>query len=117
MATLNYLDLSWRQYWNARIERCGFVLLSGEIIEVNNIALDPEDNFEISFNDIEKYEGQIAASWHTHPRGSANLSQSDYQLFLQVPEWQHVVISKDEMTFYFEDEGCVFRGATVYGNH
>ena len=72
MAALNYIDLPWRTYWSAGAERCGFVLLGGEIIEVPNIAKEPEDNFEIAHEDIEKYQGEIVASWHTHPRGSAN---------------------------------------------
>jgi proteasome lid subunit RPN8/RPN11 len=117
MASINPIDLAWRSYWNDKIERCGFVLTSGEIVEVENIADDPEDNFEISYDDIDKYEDRIAASWHSHPRGTANLSQSDYELFSQVPEWQHIIISKDEVTNYYVEGHSVYRGVTHYGNH
>jgi proteasome lid subunit RPN8/RPN11 len=118
MIEVNYKDIAWRKYWKNDSERCGFVLKGGEVVEVINIAEEPEDNFEISAEDVARYEDQILASWHTHPRGSANLSQSDYYLFSQVPEWDHIIISKDELTHYYTDKsGQVYRGPTYYGSH
>lgn len=99
--------LSLKNYWDSEVERCGFILKSGEVIEVRNIAQDPTKEFEVSDNDFEKYYSEVAASWHTHTNDFANLSLSDYYTFLNIPEWDHWIVSKFKSVKFSVQEKCV----------
>jgi proteasome lid subunit RPN8/RPN11 len=46
-------------------EACGFILNSGELIELDNRSTIP-DQFVISSQDYARYDEEIAAVWHTH---------------------------------------------------
>src|SRR4029077_12020563 len=59
-------------------ERVGFVLKTGQIVDVPNVCLEPEKGFLVRAEDLLKYEGKVAATWHTHPQGTAVLSVGDY---------------------------------------
>ena len=48
-------------------ELCGFVLENGSVVQCQNIALDPVNQFEIAPHDYAKWDEQgIAGVWHTH---------------------------------------------------
>ena len=75
-------------------ERCGFVLTSGELVELNNIAEEPEKSYEIDPVAALPYvkAGAIAATWHTHPNADPNLSGDDHEGFLLWPDLEHCII-------------------------
>jgi len=104
-------------FWNPEVERCGFILKSGEIVEVDNISEDPQNGFEVSEKDFEKYYSETAASWHSHTDDFANLSLSDYYTFLNLPEWDHWVISKNKCVKFSVKSNCVIlEEVTTHGN-
>ena len=106
-----------QKYWNSDEERCGFILKSGEIVEVPNIAPNPQHEFEVSEEDFEKYYSEVAASWHTHTNDFSNLSLSDYYTFQGLPEWDHWVVSKYKMVKFILKSGCVIIDSVVnYGD-
>ena len=65
------------EFWDPEVERCGIITAEGEIVEKTNRAADPARFFEFSIEDL---EGAVA-TWHTHPKSSANLSIDDYRFF------------------------------------
>ncbi len=93
--------------WNDTAERCGFILKSGEIVEVDNIAEDPKNEFEVSEADFEKYYANAVASWHSHTDDFSNLSLSDYYTFLSLPEWDHWIVSKYKSVKFSVKSECV----------
>lgn len=86
-------------------ERCGFILKSGEIVEVQNRSDDPANSYKVSLEDIEKYEDEAAATWHTHPGGTKNLSVSDFYTFLGWPLWEHYIIAPNGVQKYYVEDG------------
>lgn len=88
------IHLDWLTFlgtWST--ERCGFVLNSGEIVELPNTHSDPEYSFSISQEDAQPYLGNIKAIWHTHCTKDYNLSMEDYENFLEHPDFHHLIIS------------------------
>jgi proteasome lid subunit RPN8/RPN11 len=85
-------------------ERCGFVMPDGSLVEVENIAHEPEEGFEMSGEAILEHLETAIGTWHTHPGETANLSMADYRAFLNFPNWRHFIIGADGiMEFYIED--------------
>lgn len=87
------------------VERCGVILSTGKIIECKNIAEEPENSFEIGPEDMIR-EG-VVATWHTHPRTSANLSVDDYAGFLNWPNLTHYIVSREAVRAYTVLHGMV----------
>lgn len=92
-------------------ERCGLIV-GDEIIEVSNTHPEPEEGFEVDPAALIEYEGRMTGTWHTHPKGSSNLSQEDHNCFTQWPELRHFIIAKDGIT-----EFVVIEGAVIRANH
>lgn len=90
-------------------ERIGFVLKTGEIVEVANICQDPADGFEFSGADLLKYADDAEASWHTHPGLPSNLSVADHQGFLNYPDLIHYIVGEDGVAKYIVQKGRVLR--------
>ncbi len=107
------VDLS--QYWDAAKEHCGFILESGDIVEVENISATPDKTFQIGDEDLEQYLPQAVASWHTHTGVSANLSLSDYYTFLEFPELDHYIVSKTSSLCFGDENGqLIIKGYRVH---
>lgn len=77
-------------------EACGFVILSYQksepvFLACENVAVDPENYFEISPDDFIRAEqqGEIVAVVHSHPNGEMRLSIADRQMqdLLQFDFW------------------------------
>lgn len=81
-------------------ERCGLVLTSGEIIELPNSSTYPYNSFVLCQSDTEPHKDQILATWHTHPRGPNNLSIDDYNMFLDLPNIPHFILTGRSVTMY-----------------
>lgn len=90
--------------WNNTTETCGTIRPDGSIAESENLAADPQNNFEFPEGDLEG----AAASWHTHPYGSANLSIPDYWFFKSWLNIDHFIIYKDEVRCYRTLNGVVY---------
>lgn len=93
-------------YWKPQVERCGYVDLDNNIIEVDNIHENPKEGFELA-----TLPAEAIALWHTHPSGCPNLSVADYHLFASLPKLIHAIIGQAEVVLYFVDtDGAVLRG-------
>lgn len=90
-------------------ERVGFVLASGEVVEVQNVAEDPKVSFSVSTEDLLKYEDEAIAAWHTHPKGGVNLSAEDYEAFMMWPDWDHYIIGSGQVAKYKVEDGVVVK--------
>lgn len=88
-------------------ERVGFILNCGDIVEVQNVAEDPELGFIVRPEDLLIYEETAIATWHTHPGESANLSMDDYQGFMSWPHLNHYVIGNDGVRCFSIKEGAL----------
>lgn len=106
-----------RTYWSDRVERCGFILTNGQVIEVENVANNPETEFEIAESVFNEYADEIKATWHTHTGTNANLSLEDYLTFLAFPEYQHWIVSaKKTVLFGIEENSVVIQGVYHHDN-
>lgn len=85
-------------------ERVGFVLKNGEIVEVENVCPEPNEGFEVKGEDILNYAPQAAATWHTHPGMTSNLSMNDYETFLEWPMLDHFIIGTNGVTKYVVED-------------
>lgn len=88
-------------------ERVGFVLTTGEIVEVENICVHSDNGFEVSGQDLIKYHDQVVATWHTHPGKGSNLSTNDWYGFRNYPEWLHLIIGTDGVSSFRVEKGRV----------
>lgn len=62
---------------NPEEECCGFVLASGLVVAVENVAEQRRRQFEIRATDYARYGDDIAAIWHSHPEGEFLFSPAD----------------------------------------
>lgn len=90
-------------------ERVGFILRSGEIVEVENICPQPTEGFEVRGEDLLRYHDEVVATWHTHPGKDSCLSASDYHGFRNYPYWDHYIIGVDGIQKYVVRSGRVQR--------
>lgn len=81
-------------------ERVGFILRSGEIVEVKNVSNDPLNAFAVEPEELIRLEDEMVASWHTHPGVTSNLSGDDYAAFKSWPDLLHYIIGKGGVTCY-----------------
>lgn len=49
------------------MESCGFILSGDRVVECENVAADPREEFEIRAEDFARYGDEIVAIWHSHP--------------------------------------------------
>lgn len=75
-------------------ERCGLVLKDGTIVEIENIAEEKTDGYEMNPVAVLPFleADLIAETWHTHPKGDPNLSGEDHDGFLAYPDLVHSII-------------------------
>jgi proteasome lid subunit RPN8/RPN11 len=81
-------------------ERCGFILTDGTIVEIDNIAPEPDRSFIASGEAILKYVDLAVATWHTHPDASSNLSPGDAETFRFWPHCLHHIVGTDGVSTY-----------------
>ena len=69
--------------------------------ECKNIYEDPTKGFEMSFEDMDRLDDpDVIGTFHTHPGQGANLSQEDYESFLDYPALTHYIVGKDGIRTY-----------------
>jgi proteasome lid subunit RPN8/RPN11 len=96
------------EYAGGEVERCGFILKTGHVIEVKNEAVLPADSFMMPALDIIKYAPDAFATWHTHPKTVSRLSGADYLTFLNWPHLRHYIVGTDGIKAYVVTDGSVF---------
>lgn len=89
-------------------ERGGFITQTGEIVELTNIADDPNEGFypDIDLVALSHLDTAIA-TWHSHPGASANLSVEDWHTFVNYPDLSHAIIGTDGVRWYRVENGVV----------
>lgn len=92
----------------APFEACGFIMESGEIIEIRNVATNPMRNFKMDRQDlIEKLCNEtdfISAIWHTHPGGSTVPSHTDItaiKMGAVQRNWDYLVVTEQSVNLYY----------------
>lgn len=90
-------------------EACGLIGATGEVYPVDNVHAEPTKGFRLKPDDMLQLmqEHEITGTWHTHPEGDSTLSQEDYAGFLQWPDLEHYIVSKDGVAKYIVDDGLV----------
>lgn len=97
-----------QKLWSYSPEQCGLILNDNSIVPLRNIHPDPWHNFQIDPKELEEHRLNIQATWHTHPKTTANLSVEDYRLFQQLPAWYHYIVSRDEVRCYYVTDRVVY---------
>ena len=94
---------------NDQNERCGLLLSGDRIVEIDNIAPEPTEGFEMDPSQALGHimTGEVVATWHTHVNGEPSLSGEDRMGFLAWPDLVHYVISKQGVKKYKVDRGVV----------
>lgn len=95
------------EMYEGTVERVGFVLKTGEIVEVANICDKPEEGFDVAGFDLVRFTPIAEATWHTHPGSDSNLSANDWHSFKNWPELEHYIIGKDGISKYVVRDGDV----------
>lgn len=81
-------------------ERIGLILKDGSIVELENVANEPDRAFLFKADDLLRYEGSAWGSFHTHPNKSSNLSGLDYEGFKSWSSLKHFIIGNDGVACY-----------------
>lgn len=89
------------------LERVGFILPDGEVVEVKNVCEDPRNGFQVDAADLLDYALVAVATWHTHPNASKVLTVEDYTGFLNYPDLDHYIIGTDGVAKYVVKDGDV----------
>ena len=91
----------------APFEACGFILDNGDIVEIRNVATNPERSFHMDFHQmVEKLSGRdeyIAGIWHTHPKGTITPSHTDLhaiKIGAIKPDWDYWIVTTDGVYKY-----------------
>lgn len=87
----------------------GLILKDQTLVEIENKCTDPENGFETTGEEFVIYDGQILATWHTHPNQNSNLSAGDNSAFLNWPDLDHYIVGTDGVSRYYVENGKVFR--------
>lgn len=95
------------EFYNEDVERVGFVLNDGEVVEVPNVSNTPERGFDVSPEDVMKYGDIALSTWHTHPKATFNLSAIDMQTFLNWSNLSHFIIGNNGVREYVVEDGEV----------
>lgn len=104
---LSKIEKSLLSKYDENVERVGFVMKSGKIVEVQNICDKPEEGFDVSGEDIALYALDARATWHTHPKADYNLSANDFNTYLNWPELDHFIIGNNGIRRYVVADGEV----------
>lgn len=72
-----------------------------------NICDDPENGFDVSDADLNRYCDRAIATWHTHPGATKLLSVGDHETYRSNDELIHFIIGTDGVAAYYVEEGMV----------
>ena len=94
-------------------EICGFILKSGEIIEIDNIAEDKKETWMIHPLKFLKYKKEIEAIYHSHPEGREPSEEDKLGctrinipfLVISLPSTLYYITPKEESCLQFDFTG------------
>lgn len=96
-------------YKNTGNERGGYITSDFEVIECENVHIEPLNNFALNFDKLEELETAYG-TFHTHVDKSSNLSKEDYDSFQNWPNLVHFIIGNDGISCYkVSDRGSVIK--------
>ena len=91
----------------APYEACGFIMCDGSIVEIRNVATNPERSFHMDYQEmVEKLsvrEDFIAGIWHTHPKGTVTPSHTDLnaiKIGAVQAHWKYWIVTADGVYLY-----------------
>ena len=93
------------EYYTGSMERVGFILSDGSIVECTNVSPEPESSFIVSAEEIVAYCDRAVATWHTHPDADYNLSANDYEMFMSWPDLDHYIVGNNGVRKYVVEDG------------
>ncbi len=88
-------------------ERCGVILSTGDVLELENVHPEPQDSFAILESELLR-EG-VVGTWHTHPRTGPNLTVEDYKAFSEWPQLKHYVVAAQEIWCFQVENGILLK--------
>jgi proteasome lid subunit RPN8/RPN11 len=91
-------------------EICGFILRSGEIVELQNIAEDKIETWMIDPRHFLKYKKEIEAIYHSHPSGGEPSAEDRIGctrinipfLVVSLPSTLYYITPKEESCLQFD---------------
>ena len=100
------LESSLLSYYSKKgPERGGIITRMGPV-ECENVCEDPENGYEMSFEDMDKLDdSDTVGTFHTHPGKSSNLSYEDYESFMAYPILVHYIVGEDGVRSFKVVEG------------
>lgn len=81
-------------------ERGGLIQSDGSILELENIAENPEHGFAADSMSLIEHLDDAIGTWHTHPGQTANLSSEDWEAFIQFEHFKHAIVGSDGVRWY-----------------
>lgn len=95
---------------SSKEEICGFILKSGEIIELENIAEDKKETWMIHPLHYLKYKKEILAIYHSHPEGGEPSTEDKIGctrinipfLVISLPSTLYYITPKEETCLQFD---------------
>lgn len=107
LTDLNHAWLLRRAAQAAPQEACGFILSTGEIVEIRNVSPNPERAFHMDRQQLVQKLGHrmdsIAGIWHTHPGGTVHPSATDLhaiKIGAIQPHWKYWIVTASAVTAY-----------------
>lgn len=109
-STVNEKARKWlvrRAVQAAPFEACGFILDTGDVVEIRNESLAPLRHFKMCGRDaFSKLNGtldHVVGIWHTHPRGPHTPSREDLEAIKTgaiQPHWSYYIVTPDGVHEY-----------------
>lgn len=95
--------------WNPEVERCGIVLLDGEVVELPNVWHEPERGFGILHEDVAPYIAKhgidyFLGVWHTHPSNTCHPSELDRIGWISIPGVRYFIVTESEVAEWANPE-------------
>lgn len=111
--TVNLFNKLYDKAKDTDEEICGFILKSGEIIELENIAEDKKETWMIHPTHFLKYKKEIECIYHSHPEGREPSEEDKIGctrinipfLVISLPSTLYYITPKDETCLQFDFTG------------
>lgn len=86
------------QLLQGEMERGGLILTDGTVVEIDNLCQDPTEGYLPNTEQLVASIDDAAATWHTRPGATANLSVEDWETFVNWPDHLHAIVGTDRVS-------------------
>lgn len=108
--TVNLFNILVEKAIKTDEEICGFILKSGEIVELENIAEDKKETWMINPIHFLKYKKEIDCIYHSHPEGGEPSAEDKIGctrinipfLVISLPNTLYYITPKEESCLQFD---------------